>query len=404
MRVTMLLRNLFVRDARVLREARELARAGHEVTVVALHAGDLPVEEVRDGVRIRRAVTAGRLAGPTILGAAGNAPTADPATPSKARRRPPAAVWLRDVMLERGMTRAALATPADVYHAHDLTTLTPALRAARSNGARVVYDAHELYTELSGLGAGERKRWARVERGLIGRADAVIVPSPSRGEALVDRYGIAPPAVVMNCPPRGPLPDPAAGPLARVRRDGELLLVYAGGFIAGRGLENLVAATRMLRKTRLVMLGWGPLEAELRAVVARSDMTERVTFLGAVDPDDVIAVAAGGDVGLAPYLPVGLNNVLAAPNKLYEYLHAGLAVAASDLPDIRRIVEDNDVGELFEAADPSSIAAAVRRATAFPDRLRRLRENAAAAAGLFTWEAQAQVLLEVYERLAVPAR
>lgn len=395
----MLLRNLFVRDARVLREARELARAGHEVTVVALHAGDIPEREERDGFRVHRAVQAGRLAGPTILGAAGGTALE---SPRGASRRPAAAVWLRDALLERGMVRGALANPADVYHAHDLTTLAPAVRAARANGARLVYDAHELYTELSGLGAGERKRWVRLERRLIGGADAVIVPSPSRGDALVERYGIAQPAVVMNCPPRGPVPDPAASPLAGLRRGGELLLVYAGGFIAGRGLENLIAATRMLPVTRLVMLGWGPLEAELRALTEGWNMTERVTFLGAVDPDDVVAVAAGGDVGLAPYLPVGLNNVLAAPNKLFEYLHAGLPVAASDLPDIRRIVDENEVGELFDAADPSSIASAVRRITAFPDRLRKLRASASAAAERFTWEAQARTLLDVYDELAKP--
>ncbi len=397
----MLLRNLFVRDARVLREARELANAGHDVTVVAVHAGDLPPIEERDGVRVVRGVRAGRLAGPTILGAAAGA-TAAPGRGTS--RRPAAAVWLRDAILDRRMTRAALAAPADVYHAHDLTTLGPALRAARRTGARLIYDAHELYTELSGLGDGERRRWARLERRLIGEADAVIVPSPSRGDALVERYGIAQPVVVMNCPPRGPVPDPAASPLAGVRRGGELVLVYAGGFIAGRGLENLIAAVRMLPVTRLVMIGWGPLDGELRALAERWGMTERVTFLGPVDPDDVVAVTAGGDVGLAPYLPVGLNNVLAAPNKLFEYLHAGLAVAASDLPDIRRIVTENEVGELFDAADPSSIAAAVRRVTAFPDRLRKLRASAAAAAGRFTWEAQAGVLLDVYERLRSTSR
>ena len=397
----MLLRNLFVRDARVLREARSLAAAGHEVTVVALHGGDLPVREDRDGITIDRAVAASRLAGPTIMGATA---ARSSATSSKKPRRPAAAVWLRDAILERRMTRAALATPADVYHAHDLPTLTPALRAARSNGARVVYDAHELYTELSGLGAGERRRWARAERGLIGMADAVIVPSPSRGDELVQRYGIGPPAVVMNCPPTGPAPDPSTSPLATLRRDGEVLLVYAGGYIGDRGLENLIAATALLPSARLVMVGWGPLEGELRAFASRSEVADRVAFLGAVDPDDVVAVVAGADVGLAPYLPVGLNNVLAAPNKLYEYLHAGLAVAASDLPDIRRIVDEHGAGELFEAADPASIADAVRRATTSPERLRALRANAAAAAARFTWEAQAEVLLQVYERLAAPAR
>ncbi len=397
----MLLRNLFVRDARVLREARSLAAAGHEVTVVALHGSDLPVREDRDGITIHRAVAASRLAGPTIMGA--TAARSSAATSSKKPRRPAAAVWLRDAILERRMTRAALATPADVYHAHDLPTLTPALRAARSNGARVVYDAHELYTELSGLGTGERKRWTRAERGLIGMASAVIVPSPSRGDELVHRYGIASPAVVMNCPPGGPAPDPAASPLAALRRNGELLLVYAGGYIGDRGLENLIAATALLPSARLVMVGWGPLEGELRALAARSGAADRVVFLSAVDPDDVVGVVAGGDIGLAPYLPIGLNNVLAAPNKLYEYLHAGLAVAASDLPDIRRIVTEHDAGELFEAADPSSIADAVRRATASPARLAALRANASTAAGRFTWEAQAAVLLEVYERLGARA-
>lgn len=394
----MLLRNLFVRDARVLREARALAAAGHEVTVVALRAGDLPEREERDGVRTWRGVRAGRLAGPTILGAAGKGET--PASPRSASRRPAAAVRLRDAVLDRRMTRAARAVPADVYHAHDLTTLAAAVSAAAAAGARVVYDAHELYTELSGLGDGERKRWARLERELITRADAVIVPSPSRGEVLVERYGIAQPDVVMNCPPRGDVPDPAASPLGAVRRGGEILLVYAGGYIAGRGLENLIEAVGMLRVMRLVMIGWGPLEADLRALAARRGFADRVTFLDAVDPDDVVAVAAGADIGLAPYLPVGLNNVLAAPNKLFEYLHAGLAVAASDLPDIRRIVAEHEVGELFDASDPSSIASAVRRLTAFPERLRMMRARAVVAAERFTWEAQARSLLDVYERIA----
>jgi glycosyltransferase involved in cell wall biosynthesis len=96
--------------------------------------------------------------------------------------------------------------------------------------------------------------------------------------------------------------------------------------------------------------------------------------------------------------------MLAAPNKLFEYLHAGIPVAASDLPDIRRIVTENEVGELFDAADATSIAAAVRRLTAFPDRLRKLRANAAAAAERFTWEAQARALLDVYEGLRSRSR
>ncbi|MGH2793437.1 MAG: glycosyltransferase [Actinomycetota bacterium] len=384
----------------MLREARSLVQAGHDVTVIALGTSAMPRREERDGIRVIR-VPAGRLAGPTILGAGSGG---GDAAPQKARSRPPILVWLRDRLLGARMARAAASISADVFHAHDLNTLEPARRAARRRGAALVFDAHELYTELPGLGDGERRRWERLERALIREADAVIVPSPSRGDVLVERYGIATPVVVMNCPDRSPPPDPAAGPLAPLRRGGERLLVYAGGFIAGRGLENLIRAVPLVDGTRLVMIGWGPVEPMLREIARNDGVAERVTFLAPVDPDEVVPTIAGADVGLAPYLPIGLNNELAAPNKLFEYLHAGLAVAASDVPDVRRVVEGLAVGELFDASDPSSVAAAVRRLIADARTLAACRERARAAADRYTWEAQAAVLLRTYEELAATVR
>jgi glycosyltransferase involved in cell wall biosynthesis len=112
-----------------------------------------------------------------------------------------------------------------------------------------------------------------------------------------------------------------------------------------------------------------------------------------------VAFAAGADVGLAPYLPVGLNNLLAAPNKLFEYLHAGLAVAGSDLVDIRRVVDEHRVGALFDAGDPASIATAVRSLVASPDELGAMRRRARQASSRYTWDAQVGVLLDVYSRL-----
>jgi glycosyltransferase involved in cell wall biosynthesis len=387
MRICMLLRNPFTRDARVLREARTLARAGHTVTVIAVRAAGLRAREERDGFTIIRAVPGRPLAGPTIAGAGGSRMRSLP--------RPSLAVLARDLLFARAFHRAAMATPADVYHAHDLNTLEPAARAARATGARLVYDAHELYPDLTGLTTRESARWKRLEQRLIGRADAVVVPSPARAEEMHRRYGVTP-AVVMNCPEGAPIEGPAGDRLAGFRRPGEALLVYAGGFTPNRGLENLIAAAGTMRNARLVMIGWGPLEPVLRERAAGFD---RVAFGDAVDPDELVGVLAGADIGLAPYLPVGLNNILAAPNKLFEYLHAGLAVAASDLPDIRNVVTTHGVGTLFDAAEPASIASAVEELAGSADRLAQAKANARAAAPLYTWDAQARVLLEIYDRL-----
>lgn len=386
MRVCMLLRNTFTRDARVLREARSLAAAGHEVTVVALRAGDLPRREERDGFVVLRPVDAGPLAGPTI--------SRTIETGSRWRLpRVPAAVWLRDRMLASRLTRAARSIQADVYHAHDLNTLEPAVAAARIHEARIVYDAHELWPDLTGLGRGERARWRRAEHRLIHEADLVIVPSQSRGEELVRRYGIAMPAVVMNCPPApNEPPDPGASRLAALRRRGETLVVYAGGFSPNRGLENVVRSIDLVEGLRLVMLGWGPLEGALRRLAS-----EKVLFEAPVEPDAVVPTLAGAHIGLVSYLPIGRNNELAAPNKLFEYLHAGLAVAGSDLPDIRRIVEEHSIGELFDASSPDSIAQALSRMVPLID---QLRSAAAAVRSNYSWETAEKVLLEAYSSLA----
>jgi glycosyltransferase involved in cell wall biosynthesis len=382
----MLLRNPFTRDARVLREARSLARAGHEVTVIAMRAPTLPDREERDGFTVLRRVGGGTLAGPTIAGAAGGRVRALP--------RPAIAVAVRDAILARAFYRAALEQPADVYHAHDLNTLEPAARACGARGARLVYDAHELYPDLTGFGPRERAHWSKLETRLIGRAAAVIVPSHGRADEMRRRYGVSP-VVVMNCPDvsRSVTAD---GRLNVLRNGTEPLIVYAGGYSPNRGLENVIDATATIAKGRLVMIGWGPLEPALRARASRND---RVVFVDPVDPDDLVPIVAGADIGVATYLPVGLNNQLAAPNKLFEYLHAGLAIAASDLPDIRRVVAEDDVGTLFDASDPVSVASAIDELTASPNRLERAKANARAAAPKYTWEAQAQTLLEIYEGL-----
>jgi glycosyltransferase involved in cell wall biosynthesis len=213
----------------------------------------------------------------------------------------------------------------------------------------------------------------------------------------VARYFIKRPFVVMNCPPATADPDPAASPLAALRRPGEALLVYAGAFNANRGLENLIHAAGMIDGARLVMVGFGSLESELRRLAAAQG--DRVVFHPPVEHDKVVALAAGADVGLAPYLPVGLNNQLAAPNKLFEYLHAGIAIAGSDLPDIRTVVDRHKVGAVFDAADPSSIVSAVKELIASPDELRAMKARAREASSLYTWDAQVEVLLGIYEGL-----
>lgn len=394
-----------LRDARVQREASTVARAGHDVTVIATMEPGLPAREERDGFRIVRVepvpAWVRRLSGRAPIPTQQAEPTA-PKTSSDPKGRPLPLVAFRDFLVTRQMTRAAQAIPADLYHAHDLNTLAAGVAAARKHRALLVYDAHELYPDLTGLHPKERARWRRLETRLIGRADAVITPSRARAAEMARRYGIAEPSVVMNCPPAAAASSSAQSPLNALRAPGETLVVYAGGYTVNRGLENIVRAMALLDGCRLALVGYGYLEAALREIAAQIP-GDRVTFVPPVPADDVVSTVAVADIGLVSYLPVGLNNELAAPNKLWEYLHAGLAVAASDLPEIRSVVEGYRIGSLFDGNDPASIAAAIEQLASDPVELDAMRARARAAAPHYTWEAQADVLLGIYSKLAPQA-
>ncbi|MDD3748087.1 MAG: glycosyltransferase family 4 protein [Candidatus Bipolaricaulis anaerobius] len=297
--------------------------------------------------------------------------------------------------------RLALEEPADVYHAHDLNTLPVAWWAARSLGGKLVYDSHELYTETSNLSRRERWTWRQLERFLIRRCDAVITVNDSIAAELQVRYGIPLPTVVMNCPVISEKVDRTTHLRDAVGvAEDEAIVLYHGGFSAHRGLHNLISAMALVPMGKLVMMGWGRIEEELRRFAeAQGLLGTKVFFLPPVSQEELLSWTASADVGVIPYQPVGLNNYYSLPNKLFEYLGAGLPVAVSNLPELARVVDTHKVGYTFNPDDPQDIARAIIQIIGDPGHLAELKKRALAARERFSWQVEERKLLNIYERL-----
>jgi glycosyltransferase involved in cell wall biosynthesis len=378
-------------DTRVIKEAASLTSAGHAVTVLGLSEPGQAPRETLEGFTIRR------LRPDTLRSRRTGA--------LRAALAPLAMAWAL-VDYWRRAFRAATAEPFDVYHAHDLVTLPVAWAARARRGGALVYDAHELFTELSRLDPLSRAVFRVLESLLIGRADRVITVNDSIAAELARRYGVATPRVLRNCPRTfGRRPDPSQSSLrARARvPPGTPIVLYQGLYMPHRGLENLVRAAARFGRAHLVFMGWGPLLDNLRAVAVSEGLTGRVTFIDPVPMGELLAVTAGADVGVIPYRNVGLNNFFTSPNKLFEYCAAGVPVAASRFPELVKVVEGLQVGRTFDPDDPASIAAAVNAIVDDPAELARLRENAGRVAAGFSWEREAQALHVVYDSLPVEA-
>ena len=126
----------------------------------------------------------------------------------------------------------------------------------------------------------------------------------------------------------------------------------------------------------------------------------RVHFLAPAHPARLVESLAGFDVGVVPYRPTTLNNRLCLPNKVFEYLQAGLALAVSTLPELRLLMNVTGAGELFDPDSPEDIARAINALTCDAGRLQALKARARAAGARFTWEAQGEPqLLACYREL-----
>lgn len=430
--VCMFVYNPFRNDSRVLRAAGALAAAGHEVRVVALRGDGLPETEERDGFRIVRldnVTLLVRLARGLIAAARRRADGADPdGVPTRPSTPLPGSVGAdrraRGVLESlraagnlafvrialpadlfkywRRAHRVATKQPADVYYAHDLDTLPVAYLASRRSGAGLVYDSHELYVERSLSPRRTRVAlgvWTWMEARLIRRASRVITVGDGIAEELSRRYGVPRPAVVRNVPA---LPPAAEPPDLRAKLDllRELRIVlYLGGFAPNRGLEQLIEATARIPEIALVALGYGqPLYVSaLRARAEGLGAAGRVRFAGPVQPEEVVTHAAGADIGACLIQDTGFSYYNSLPNKLFEYLAAGLPVVGSDFPGIGGLVRDHDVGVLCRPDDPEAVASAIRELLGDPERLDQRRANARAAARVLNWGTESRRLLEVFE-------
>ena len=139
--------------------------------------------------------------------------------------------------------------------------------------------------------------------------------------------------------------------------------------------------------------------SSLNQLVARLELSARVHFVPLVAPDHVVANARAADLGVVLTQPVSLGYYGSLPNKLFQYLAAGLPVVASHFPELNQIVLGGDVGVACDPRDPQAIAAAIQQVIRDRARHDRLRRNALASAERFNWATESAKLLEIARSL-----
>ena len=307
----------------------------------------------------------------------------------------------RFVLMGWRVSRLALAQNADIYHFHD-PDLLPYAWLMRLRGNRVIYDAHEdvprdiLSKEWipASLRCAVSRVVEVVEDFVARRMSAVVTATPFIGERFTR---INSNTVVVNNYPFG-------AELAPNVADGELALrqgfCYVGGISSIRSALEMVDACGICEH-RLSMAGPFETQSIVTAMAQRSGW-RNVDYLGMLPRDEVADLFARSIAGLVLFYPEP-NHVNAQPNKLFEYMSAGLPVIVSNFPLWRNIVEKYDCGLCVDPLDPAMIAAAMDRLAAEPALARRMGANGRRAVlETFNWEREQLSLMDLYANLAGP--
>jgi glycosyltransferase involved in cell wall biosynthesis len=289
----------------------------------------------------------------------------------------------------------------DIFVAHDLPMLPVARLACQRSGAKLVYDSHELYSEQE-LSLREKQRWAEIEAKHIGACDAVVTVNQSIAEELERRYGLHGVNVIYNAErSRRSLERKGFFHRAFELCPDQKVILFQGGLLAGRNLEVLVEAMGHVRnpKLNLVILGDGQLGAPLKKLVEKLGLSDRVYLHPEVRQEHLLSFTASADAGVIPYQPNCLNNYYCTPNKLFEFIAAGVPIVASDLPELRRMIQTHGIGLVGDMSTAEKTARLIDDFFGDSGRLQGWQRQALISLQTVCWEEEEKKLVSIYEHL-----
>lgn len=342
-------------DPRVVKEAISLARSGYEVTIFCRNGRhDLPEkEQYSKDIFVRR-------------------------ISPKAKGR-------KKIML---LSKAVKKYRPDAIHCHDLNTLYIGFLAKISLGVPLVYDSHEDAVKFAkGYGTYNYLRACILQKLLVPFADGILAAN----EDIHRNFNPGKAMVVLNVPM-------VVENLAEKNESRNFRLIYGGGFHRGYGIEKII---KIPEKTdiELILLGGGTILEDIRTSVASSNCSERVTFIDAVPHNQFIFELSKFDAGII-LMGRGSNNEIGTPNKLYDYMMAGLPIIASDLPGMRRVIESVGCGILVDPDDMPGLVKAVKHLAVNPAVRKEMAANGRRAAmEKYNWEKEGEKLVALYDGL-----
>ena len=277
----------------------------------------------------------------------------------------------------------------DYILSNDLDTLPACFFASKIKTTELVYDSHELFSEGPELQGRKFVQgfWRALEDFFLPKVKKAYTVSQSIVEFYDDKYQNKM-GLIRNIPLKKDVleVEEVAFPTANKT------ILYQGVLNPGRGLKPMIKALKFIDDLDLIVIGYGKVEEELKAFVVKEKMTERVHFLGRIARDKLFNYTKKATLGMVLEEPLGLSFQYSLPNKLFDYIHAGIPIVAGNLPEISRVIKEHKVGVLVDDYQPKTIAKIIKNLLNDELLLSEIKENQQKAKEILCWEKESKKL------------
>jgi len=280
----------------------------------------------------------------------------------------------------------------DVLLANDLDTLLPNYLISKLQIKKLVYDSHELFSEIPELvnKPFTKKVWRSLERRVLPNLKNTYTVSNSIADYYDKKYQTKF-KVIRNLPLM--IRTISKGNFSFDHK-GEKIILYQGAINIGRGLELIINTMPFISNCILVIIGNGDIIKNLKSYVKNINLVKKVRFLESLTPNELQKITPLANIGISIEEDLGLNYRFSLPNKIFDYINAEVPILVSNLPEMRKIIDTHKVGEIVKERSPQKLALQIKELLKkdYSEELKKAKKE-------LIWENQEEELLAIFRNI-----